>query len=192
MSDQFIGEIRAFGFQFSPAEWAYCFGQQLSLYQYQALYSILGTNFGPSDHKTYFTAPDLRGRAVIHTNTTGASGLASYTLAQTSGTVSVAITGSQMPAHTHQASAPQVGTSVGNTPSALAYPSVPRIPVGTGNVTYDAWTTTTPTTNLAPNVLAYAGGTPAGAGPAAAHSNISPYLTFNFCIALIGSYPVRN
>jgi len=184
MSDQFIGEIRAFAFNFAPQQWAYCYGQKASIQQYTALYAVIGSHFGPTDHKTYFSLPDLTGRAVMHTNITGAPGLSIYTLAQTSGMVSVAITNAQMPNHTHQASAPQVGGLQANTPTALAYPSVPRITAGT-TTTYDAWTTGTPNTRLHDNVLAPAGGT-------SPHSNTSPYLALNFCIALDGYFPVQN
>lgn len=38
-------------------------GQQLPISQYQALYSLLGTQFG-GDGRNYFNLPDLRGRVI--------------------------------------------------------------------------------------------------------------------------------
>ena len=37
MSDPFIGEIRLFGFNFVPRDWAQCNGQLLPIAQYTAL-----------------------------------------------------------------------------------------------------------------------------------------------------------
>ena len=41
-----IGEIRMFAGTFSPREWAFCSGQMMSIAQFQALYSVLGSYYG--------------------------------------------------------------------------------------------------------------------------------------------------
>ena len=41
MSDPFIGEIRLFGFNFAPRDWAQCNGQLLSIAQNTALFLSL-------------------------------------------------------------------------------------------------------------------------------------------------------
>ncbi|MDB5674880.1 MAG: Tail Collar domain protein, partial [Sphingomonas bacterium] len=46
MSAPFIGEIRAFGFNFAPKGWTMCNGQLLSIAQNTALFSLLGTTYG--------------------------------------------------------------------------------------------------------------------------------------------------
>lgn len=185
MSDQFIGEIRAFAFSFPPAEWAYCNGQQVSFGQYTALASIIAGRYGATDSRTYFTLPDLIGRAVMHPGTQPNS--PTYTLAQTSGITSVALTATQTPAHTHGAQSVNTGTILTNTPSATVYPTVPR----SGATNYDGWSTEAGTATVSfANVLAYAGG--GNTGLALAHSNISPCLALGFCIALNGTYPVAN
>ena len=44
--DPFIGEIRCFGFNFAPLNWAFCNGQLMPIAQNTALFSILGTIYG--------------------------------------------------------------------------------------------------------------------------------------------------
>ena len=57
--DPFIGEIRAFGFNFAPVGWAQCNGQLMPINENQALFSLLGTTYG-GDGRTNFALPDLR------------------------------------------------------------------------------------------------------------------------------------
>jgi microcystin-dependent protein len=63
--DGVLGEIRMFGGNFAPRNWALCDGQLLPIDQYQALFSILGTTYG-GDGRTNFALPDLRGRVGMH------------------------------------------------------------------------------------------------------------------------------
>jgi microcystin-dependent protein len=78
----FIGTIMPVGFNFAPRGWAFCNGQLLSISQYSALFSLLGTTYG-GNGQTTFGLPDLRGRGN----------------GQTSFTLSV----NNLPAHTHTA-----------------------------------------------------------------------------------------
>ena len=57
--NQYLGEIRAFGFNFAPEGWAQCNGQLMSIAQTTALFSLLGTTYG-GDGRTTFALPDLR------------------------------------------------------------------------------------------------------------------------------------
>ena len=59
--EPFLGEIRMFGFNFCPRNWAPADGRILQIVDYQALFSLLGTNYG-GDGRTTFGLPDLRGR----------------------------------------------------------------------------------------------------------------------------------
>jgi microcystin-dependent protein len=45
-TDQFVGEIRIFGFNFCPQGWANANGQLLAITQNVALFSLLGTFYG--------------------------------------------------------------------------------------------------------------------------------------------------
>ncbi|MHC5010809.1 MAG: phage tail protein [Planctomycetota bacterium] len=58
-----VGEIRLVPYGFIPDGWAACEGQILPIASYQALFSLLGTNFG-GDGRTSFGLPDLRSRVV--------------------------------------------------------------------------------------------------------------------------------
>jgi microcystin-dependent protein len=62
----FLGEVMAFAGTFAPSGWALCQGQLLPINQNQALFSLLGTNYG-GDGRTTFALPDLRGRTVLGT-----------------------------------------------------------------------------------------------------------------------------
>jgi microcystin-dependent protein len=61
----FIGEVVLYAFNFAPKGWAQCNGQLLPINQNQALFSLLGTQYG-GNGTTSFALPDLRGRAAVH------------------------------------------------------------------------------------------------------------------------------
>lgn len=60
----FVGEIIMFAGNYAPRGWALCHGQLLPISQYNALFAVLGTQYG-GDGRTTFGLPDLRGRAPI-------------------------------------------------------------------------------------------------------------------------------
>lgn len=53
MSEPFLGEIRAFGFNFPPRGWATCDGQLLAISANSALLSLLGTTYGGNGTTTF-------------------------------------------------------------------------------------------------------------------------------------------
>lgn len=56
--DSLIGQIVLFAGNFAPHGWALCNGQLLSIQEYTAVYSILGTTFGGDGVQT-FALPNL-------------------------------------------------------------------------------------------------------------------------------------
>jgi microcystin-dependent protein len=86
MSEPFIGEIRIVPFDYAPHGWALCNGQTLKIMENQALFSLLGNNFG-GDGRTTFALPDLRGRVAIHSGQ--GTGLSVYTLGRPGGAETV-------------------------------------------------------------------------------------------------------
>lgn len=62
--EYFLGGIILWSGARTPDGWFDCNGQQLSMQQYMALYSIIGTMYG-GDGRTYFNLPDLRGRVPV-------------------------------------------------------------------------------------------------------------------------------
>ena len=67
-NDTYLGQLMLFATDFCPAGFAPCDGQLLAITQNQALYSLLGTNFG-GDGQSTFGLPDLRCRAPMHQGT---------------------------------------------------------------------------------------------------------------------------
>ena len=157
MSEPFVGEIRMFGFNFAPRGWAFCHGSLLPIAQYNALFSLLGTNFG-GDGRTSFGLPDLRGRCPIGEGT--GPGLSTRRLGEKSGAESHTLTVNQMPSHTHNLASSDEGTETIPVNKYLAV-SDDRNYVSTGG---------------SPVGGAVGGGQPVKQMP--------PYLGINFCIAL--------
>lgn len=100
MSDPFIGQIIQVGFSYAPDGWLQCSGQTIPLSQNQALFALLGTNFG-GDGVSTFGIPDARGRVLVGTGQ--GPGLSNYSLGAKSGTEANQLTQSNMPLHNHQA-----------------------------------------------------------------------------------------
>src|SRR5690242_13592548 len=98
MSDQFVGEIRIFPFNFAPKGWAFCDGQLLPLSQNTALFSLLGTQFG-GDGKSTFALPNLQGNVPLHFGQ--GPGLTPYNVGDSGGASAIALLTSEMPAHNH-------------------------------------------------------------------------------------------
>jgi microcystin-dependent protein len=58
MPEGTIGEIKLFAGNFAPYLWSFCNGETLSIVDNQALFSILGTQYG-GDGRTTFQLPNL-------------------------------------------------------------------------------------------------------------------------------------
>ena len=56
--EPYLGEIRLFAGNFAPRGWALCEGQILAIAQNEALFSILGTNYG-GDGRVDFCLPTI-------------------------------------------------------------------------------------------------------------------------------------
>ena len=85
-------------FNFAPRGWAICAGQLLPINQNQALFSILGTQYG-GNGQTNFGLPDLRGRSLVGFGQ--GSGLNSYAIGQQGGAESVTLPATALPLHDH-------------------------------------------------------------------------------------------
>ena len=58
MSTPFIGEIKAFAFDFVPQGWALCNGALVSIMENQALFGLIGPKYG-GNGETDFALPRL-------------------------------------------------------------------------------------------------------------------------------------
>jgi microcystin-dependent protein len=192
MSDQpFVGEIMVISWNFAPRGWALCNGQLLPINQNQALFSLLGTQFG-GNGQTTFALPDLRGRVPI-----GLSADNTFFIGQQGGQEAVTLTLNQIPAHVHTATASTQNPLVASAACSSAAADS-RTPVNNGlaieaaNVTalYGA---VAPNAEMRADAVRFGGAAAIGnAGSDQPHNNLAPYLALNFCIALQGVFPPRN
>src|SRR6266566_199285 len=98
MSQPYIGEIRMFAGNFPPAGWAFCNGQLTAIAENDALFALIGTTYG-GDGQSTFSLPDLQGRVPIHMGTDSFGD--SYVIGQKSGSETVSLVSSHIPAHSH-------------------------------------------------------------------------------------------
>ena len=168
MSEPFMAEIRIFGFNYAPRNWAFCNGQLLSIPQNSALFSLLGITYG-GNGTTQFALPDLRGRVPLHFG--AGNGLTPRTQGSRDGSETVGLIASQIPSHQHLA---------------VATTNAATTNVPTGNHLADSG----PAIYAAPNAPVGIINGPTGAGQP--HENRMPFLAMNFCICMQGVFPPRN
>ncbi len=192
----YLAEIRGFGGNFAPRNWAYCQGQLLSINSNQALFSLLGTTYG-GDGRTTFALPDLRGRAPLSSGT--GPGLSPRPLGQRSGTQTNNLTSNQLPSHFHSATWTQtyghVEVGASTTDATEAEPSnTLRLGLADAGGNSAIYTSGAQDTFLAPGGSATVQGTvtiyPTGASQAV--NNMQPYLVINWVICLQGIFPSRS
>ena len=179
MAEVFLGQVMMTGFGFAPKGFALSNGRLLPIAQYQALFSLLGTQYG-GNGQTNFQLPNLQGRAPM-----GSGGSVDpawqpppFPIGTVNGVEQVTLVGPELAAHTHQvraATAPGAGRSAVN--AGFAASSVDSESV------YAA-----PTAGLIP----LAGNTVGLTGGSLPHANMQPYTVISFAIALSGIFPSRN
>lgn len=165
MGQPFIGEIRMFGGNFAPANWAFCNGQLLPISQYDALFALIGTTYG-GDGQNTFGLPNLACRVPIHQGS-------GFVIGQISGEENHTLISTEIPSHTHAVNAKTQFTSGAAANNVYA---------GGGSAVYKA-APASATMNAA-MVRPNAGNLP--------HSNIMPFLAVSFIIALFGIFPSRS
>jgi len=62
--DGFIGQILLFAFNYAPRQWLPCEGQMLQIVDNEALFSLVGTQYG-GDGRTTFALPNLKGKEPV-------------------------------------------------------------------------------------------------------------------------------
>lgn len=170
MSQPFIGEVRLFAGNFPPQGWAFCDGSLIPIFEYDALFALIGTTYG-GDGQNTFAVPDLRGRVPVHQGTGG--GLSSRTIGETGGTETVTLTAAQMPAHTH-ALRGSSAAATGSAPGGAVLAATGAVNSYSSNAV--------PTQAMAAGALAAQGG-------GQPHENMAPFLTVSYIIALFGIFP---
>lgn len=168
MGTPFMSEIRIISFNFAPQGWAFCNGQLLPINQNQALFSLLGTQFG-GNGQTNFALPNFRGRVPVHV------GSSNSTVGTAGGQEAHTVTQSEMPQHIHLAQVQPANASTAN-PASNYLAGIP---------TFAYRDNISALTTLDPGSVTTVGGSQP-------HENRQPYLVLNFIIALDGIFPSRN
>ena len=165
MGSPYVGEIRMFGGSFAPVGWLFCWGQQLSIAEYDTLFNLIGTTYG-GDGQENFNLPDLQSRIPVHIGP-------NFALAQSGGVEQVTLTTNQIPTHTHTLLANDAaGTLPAPNDNVLARSHTPNVFMYLEDV---------PTVQMAPAIGPVGGSQP--------HDNIAPYTAINYIISLYGIFP---
>ena len=174
MAEPFLGQISIMSFAFPPKGWAFCNGQLLPINQNQALFALLGTMYG-GDGRTNFALPDLRGRMPVHRG----SGAGTNTVqGEQGGEEAHSLVVAEMPQHQHALHSSS-DLANANAPG-LALPAArPR-----GGITMYAAAGSTD--------VAMSGGSLGTAGGNQPHTNLQPFMTLSYVIALQGIFPSRS
>lgn len=174
MGTPFLGEIRIFAGNFAPRGWAFCNGQTLAINQNQAIFALIGTTYGGNGVQT-FALPNLQ--SCVPMSQGNGPGLNNYVMGQTLGAASTTLIQANLPAHTHQLK----GSSSPGT-ERVPGPTASLANVGRNHTVYDAGGNAVA---MNPSAIGITGNNQP-------FSNLQPYLTLSFIIALQGIFPSRN
>lgn len=177
-----LGEVRIFAGNFAPVGWMLCNGQTVSISQYDALFTLLGTTYG-GDGQTTFGLPDLRGRVLLNQGQAIGSPN-NYPMGSSGGVESVTLLQTNLPAHNHTFLASMAnGDSTLPANNFLATPIDPTPAPNTKTITLYIPDTAPETVQaLLPSAIVPAGGNQP-------HENRMPFVTINYIIAMEGIYP---
>ena len=178
-TDPYLGEMFIMPYTFCPRGTVSAEGQLLAINQYQALFSLLGTNYG-GDGRTTFGMPDLRGRIALSVGS--GPGLSPVQLGQKGGAEQTTILTVNMPSHTHRA-----GIQTYDDPANTTTPKGNAFGVSADN-TFVSDETAPSRKFMNPQSMVF---DPAG-GTSAPLNNEQPYLVLRTCIATTGVFPSRN
>lgn len=212
----FLGTVMATAISYTPRGWQPCQGQLLSISQFSALFSLLGTTYG-GDGVTTFGLPDLRGRMPLgagsgpglSTRVPGEKSGSESSVGQGTASGALTIGVPNLPSHTHSASAALSATTslkVGTTGAGVGVPvegaGLVAAAGGPGGANiYASPAPTSGTVNLGNVSTAVSGAVDAtGSGvplPVSLTTNVttptmSPFLVLNYIIATEGIFPSRN
>jgi len=185
------------GFNFAPKGWSSTSGQLLPINQNQALFSLLGTQYG-GNGQTNFALPDLRGRLAIGQG--NGAGLTPAAIGQFGGSENASLLTSNLPAHNHAVSGTVSVTTTVGTHSKLGDIGNPN-----GHILAKSLATSTPPSLVETYTDQSPDGTLGGVASVATPSLgtavvgsglplsiLQPYLVMNYVIALQGIFPSRS
>lgn len=173
MTEVFLGQIMLTAFPFAPRGFALCNGQLMSIAQNQALFSLLGTQYG-GNGTTTFALPDLRSRTPVGAGPSRDAGWSPspYGVGEIGGVENVTLQGPQAPVHSPVVNGTTAAGAIRN-PAGGLYGSSSKAIFGPAGG----------------NLVPLQGVGPAGGNQP--HPNVQPYAVINFVIALNGTFPTR-
>ncbi|WP_066506562.1 phage tail protein [Abyssisolibacter fermentans] len=186
MSEPFIGEIKAVGFDFAPVNWAKCEGQEIYISQNPALYALIRAYYG-GDDRVRFNLPDLRGRCPV----------GGYRLGEREGYEYTILNHQYLPSHNHTFDSSRVKLKAysgaanlcDSTDAVFAHSQTKQ---DTPQGVYSYTKNTTSTVMMSENGGTVEGTTSnTGENQVQPFDNMMPYLVISYIIALNGVFPQR-
>jgi microcystin-dependent protein len=198
--EAYISMITAFGCNFIIRSWGACKGDLVAISQNQALFSLLGTQFG-GDGRTTFGLPDLRGRSPVNHGT--GPGLSHVNIGQKGGVETVTLTQAELPAHFHSVNltgvtaATTADLTVSTDNATSTEPDGNYLGATSGATRPYATTLSTPAGSQTdvvsiPSQAVQVTGNTGNTGANQSTYTRSPYQGVNYQICMFGLFPPRN
>ena len=170
--DAYIGQVKAFGFNYCPRGWISASGQLLTTFDYPTLFALYGPIYGGNGNST-FAVPDLNGRFAGGVGT--GPGLTPRGLGSEYGFSQRQILEDQMPPHSHSF----------NASTTQAFSEDPQLLVLGSFAGVQAYAAAGPATvAMHPNTIAQEG----GGQPIYTQD---PFLALHYCVNVDGIFPPR-
>ena len=166
------GTIIAFAGPNAPDGWLPCDGGEVDRGDFAALFSAIGTTYGPGDNIATFNLPDLRGRVALGAGQ--ADGLSAHQVGDVAGAETHALSVAELPAHSHSITDPghaHAPSDAGNFVTAGGVNNA-NVTFGGGAFNYTGWTST--------NTTGITGTNPSGGGQAFAL--LPPFVSVQYLI----------
>ncbi|MBR9971303.1 phage tail protein [Magnetospirillum sulfuroxidans] len=181
--DSYCGEIIFFAGNYAPENFMLCNGMTVSITQYSALFSLIGTTYG-GDGVNTIALPDLRARIPVGMGQRTGSSF-NYSIGTKFGACLVSLSTANIPAHTHTMLADASGQPGMPSPQNAFLTGANE--GGTGNASCYLPSTTPSVVAMAPQTLSQAGGV---ANPSSI-INLMPTMALTAMICVQGLYPNR-
>ncbi|NOQ26267.1 MAG: phage tail protein [Bacteroidales bacterium] len=173
---ELLGEVKMFVGTIPPRSWAFCDGSLLPISSYNALFTIIGTQFG-GDGETNFALPDFRGCVPIGAGS--GSGLTPRMQGDSGGLEKTQLTVNEIPSHSHTVACDM--KTAGRDLSASSENNVPgQITQGEG-----FGSDLSDETFMNQDMITDTG----GGNP---FDNMQPWKAINFIICIVGVFPTTN
>jgi microcystin-dependent protein len=178
--DEMIGVIKSFAGNFAPRGYLMCDGSLLSIQNFTALFSILGTTYGGDGIRT-FALPNLKGRYPIGSGNVNANEY--YPLGVQAGTTQTTLLQQNLPSFISQVRVANVNAN-SNTPSATSSIAITGTPNGREFNPVPSFVEGDPDTTINAKSVSFI-------GQNLPINNMPPYLGLNYIICVEGIYPSR-